>query len=438
MKSINIFVATVFFIGTAIADDTGIKERFLQLSAEEQHLRVSEQLANHVWTSSSDPELLITYCASRFISNPKDSTCRLNPASDQQAHEFSDMLWKIWSGNTTTARSRLGKLASDATWKPWGEIGRLELSLYVQNHRELNSLLKRLEKSALRKNKRFDRMLLLYKISHAEETHEWSKLKELLHQHRQELAVTDLRLFTAQARLYFVDGMRNDLAVLLKSASPQIQRTTDYIFYKAEYLVLTKGVNESKDLIRKSSAEHQGRQKLFLQSQYIALVDGSPNVAAAASNELFKIAQSSSNQVRLILDLAVTMASYHKPDEARRIIGLIDVGDGSLPDFASFHVFMAWDAIYRGDTMPAKSMLRQALAMAPNHVAANWLKVLIAKKENDQKSGAEALSVLFQADPYNLNYANLIRHFSNKFNTPALRLLAKQLANKSVPESNIR
>jgi lipopolysaccharide biosynthesis regulator YciM len=125
--------------------------------------------------------------------------------------------------------------------------------------------------------------------------------------------------------------------------------------------------------------------------------------------------------------MALTLAGYHKPEESGRIFDVIDTSNTTLTDFAAFHVLSAWDAVYRGDISQASSKLQKAFDMAPRHVAANWLKALIAKRQEDTRRGVEALEVLFAADPYNKNYRNMIRHFRSKLKTPELEQLYKEV-----------
>lgn len=423
---ILILVLTSFLCGCSGAGGTLEKKKILQLSAEQKHDRVSNALADFVWTRSSDPELLIIYCASKFTVSNQDSTCALGEGSKPQVVAFSDALWKTWSGHTVDARTVFTSLLRDNESALWGELGLLELATYTNNHRELASLLGRFEKILSNRDPIYRRLYEHYRIAHAEDTSDWAGLQKLLSKYSREQILNEPVLFSAQSRVLFVKGQRLQMAELLRTARSNIRGTTLYMLSKADYAVLEEGIGASKAAIRKLAASHPEDQRLALELAYIDIYQSSASVTSAGLKKLNNFARLSPNNVRLLLSMAVTLASYHKSDDSAQIFRLIDSRRTNLNDFALFHILSAWDAVYWGNIDQARKSLGEALEMAPRHVAANWLKVLIAKRRDDPRAGAEALAPLMESDPYNENYISLVMYFRDKFNTADFERLATQ------------
>lgn len=435
LAAITMFLALTFF-GFPSETKAADKKRIALLSAEASHARVVDELANVAWNRSSDLELLLFYCGSQFAINDQAQTCVLSRDSLTPAVDFADALWKTWSGRIKSARATFSGLRDNPEWNLWGETGFLEIAQYTDNYQELAALLRRQKRAFFAGGPVYRHLYERYYLIHLENTLDWAGLAKLLSRYSLKQIVSDPVKFSAKGKAFFITGNKAELEKLLNAVPSDLRNTTAYAIRKAEYAVLKQGIAESKVVLRKFSNLRPADTVLTLEEAYIDILDSSPAVANAAMEKMVNIAESSPNHVRLLLGMSVTLASYHKPEESGRIFKSIKSRD-DLSDFAAFHTLSAWNAVYAGEVAKARGRLNTVLKMAPEDVGANWLKALIAKRQADPKSGAEALATLIEADPYNENYKSLVRYFWERFRTAELQQLNTRVNNADVraPES---
>lgn len=182
------------------------------------------------------------------------------------------------------------------------------------------------------------------------------------------------------------------------------------------------------DAIKQFASLHPENRDLILQRAYAEVIDRSPEIATAAVARIHDVATLSKHYVRLLLEISVTLASYHKFNDSVRVFRLIDHSNVNLDDFAAFHTLGAWHAISRGEMNEAVTSLNRALEMNPKQISANWLKAVIAKRQDDAQAGVIALNNLFDGDPYNENYVSLILHFRNRSETPSFERLFREIS----------
>lgn len=401
------------------------RETILQVSAEGQHVQVVSRLEKHAWHQSDDPLLLLTYCSSMFIAYNKRPTCDLAPGSERGIVRLADGLWKAWSGRTKQARSIYSRLASKSKWVLWVHMARLELARYTENHRELGSLLVSMNGFSQKQERKANRLYKNYRLEHLQATHSWDELDSMLAQHTKKKILEDVDLFSAQAHILYVQGKIAQLRTFVRSASSDVQGTTTHKLWWLDLLWIEDGSTEWQKALAELEDSSKSVIELKLQKAYNELLSETADASGAAIRTLRREASTHPNHIGLILDIAVTLAAYHKPEEAGRIFGLVDRKVVNIEDFANYHVLSAWNRVYGGQLEAAKIRIDRALQMAPTHPAANWLKALIAKQQNDPTAGAEAVRQLVKADPYNENYRSLARHFPSVYNTPELEELYK-------------
>lgn len=403
----------VAFFGYARNDAKPIAAEFVyQLAAEGNDSGVVDKLRDVVWTQSSDIELLILFCESQFAMNKELSTCALSRDSSKQAVKFSNALWDIWVGRVKRAEEKFAELIADEQWRLWGEVGQLELARHTENYSEFASALDRLSNSSSKNQTSYNGLLEHYRFICAEETSNWQMLERLLNRYSKDEIAKSPALFSPQARLFYAQGRVAELGQMLDDVPEAFRSTTNYLLRKADYLSLVKGASAWSEFIEPSAQKAPENPRLFLEQAFNEVLHESPEVARTGFVKLHNFAMSSSADVRLLLGMAITLASYHKPAESEAIYRLIDPSSMGLESFTKFHVLVAWNAAYRGDSSVVHESLSRALSMAPTHQEANWLKVLIAKREKDEKAAHEALNILLAIDPNNKNYQSLARHFS--------------------------
>lgn len=410
----------------ARALDTADSRAALQLSAEGKYSDVVRQLSSVTWTRSSNPDVFLTYCRARFEVHNQERTCLVDQRSHPNAIAFSNALWNGWSGRTRAAKAAFERLLREKDWSVWGMAGLLELSEYTHNVHELGSLLKRFE-PRLTAEPRFVQIYNRYRLAFAEDMLDWADLAARLRKYSPRQIASDPILFSAQFRLFFVRGNKSELAQLLADASG-LRDTTAYMLRTIDYLALDQGIQPSKAQVIKAAASHPDNARLVLERAYVELFDGSPNIAAAALDRIHKVAASSPNHIRLLLDVAVDLASFHKPDDSNRVFWIIDASEKNLDEFTAFFTLGAWHAVYRGDLDEASNTIRRALKMAPKDAGANWLRALLAKRGNDPQEGVEAVRNLLRGDPYNENYVSVMLDLREKHKTPAMESLYEEVS----------
>lgn len=423
----QLFFAGSLFISVTVAASTVDREEVTIWNTIGAHDRVVRELSNYVWQLSSDPQLLIVYCDSQFTDSSGNLTCTLSTTSAIGAKQFAEALWYTWSGQTRKARNAFELLAKHREWSEWGNVGLLELAWYTEHLDELGRLLDSLESNSTKKSTAFTEILTRYRLHHAEATNNWDRILDVAEKYPLQRVVRNLPLFFTYARALFVDGRENQLRKLLEATPSALRETTEYRLRSAEYALLTHGISKSISAIQKYAASSPENDDLGLQKAYLEVLDSSPKVAAAALARIHRIAESSKHNVRLLIGIATTLASFHKPEESARVFTLIDPEIVDLEDFTMFYTLQAWVAIYRDEISEANSTLDRALAMFPQQVAANHLKALIAKRNNDPEAGTMALKNLFEADPYNENYASLVLYFRGRFTTADLEWLFQEV-----------
>lgn len=433
MKKIPyVFLAIVLAMGTSGVDAVDRNEIAIW-SANGDHGRVVRELDKHAWNASSDPQLLVTYCGSWFATKVDVLDCVIGPESAVEAKQFASALWDVWSGQTRKARGVFEALVAIKDWSEWGHTGLLELAWYTENTRTLEKLLSALEKSpSTSRSKAFTEIVDRYRLCLAEADADWGRVREIVGRYPVGRITSSPFLFSAYAHALFVEGKKNELGDLLKAGSPVLQKTTDYMFREAEYALLIGRVGDSVNAIQRYAEKHPDNDALLLQKAYLEILNSSPEVANAATAQVYEIAKSSRSQVRLIFEIATSLASVRKPDESEEVLRLLDGKHIDADEFAMYHTLYAWYAVYSGDTSEAKKRVASALALAPKQVSANRLKALLAKKLGDPEAGAEALEILFGKDPYNENYASLILHFRDRFRTAGFEKLFEMVASQQM------
>lgn len=428
-------MSSLFVAACSIERAPSNKSRILQLSAEANYVAVSNELAEMVWSSDSDPELLMEYCAARFVVKPQSASCALARGASDEPTALAEVLWNIWTGRTQVAGAILNRLLEGKESRLWGAVGTLEFAHYSERHKVLAELLRKYNSDPLQSNPRFVPIFRRYQVAYLESVSDWTRLEELLQKFSQQEVMEDPELFSALARLRYVRGQASELKALLDAAAVNLGKTTVYQQRKADFLVLEKGIPASKSEIDNFTKSYPNNPELLMQSSYSALLNSSPDISQAAWKALLETARASQRNVRLLLDMATTLASYHKPVESSQIVRLIDRDGTDLDDFTISHVLWGWVHVFEGNIPGAMKELEVALTMAPNHVPANWLRVLIARQNGDPQKALEALKVLLAADPYNNNYRNLAKYFAETFESSELKALYRRLSPLAIPKT---
>jgi hypothetical protein len=419
MKRVCSFLCTAAFLSFAAITGAADSREIAILSARGEHNRIVQELSKHVWTRSSEPQLLITFCESQFAIGDKRFGCVLDPKSADQAREFAGAVEDMKVGQTKKAKHVFEKLAHNQAWFDWGNAGLIELAWYTENIQALGLILDRFDKNS-KKSRALSESLGRYRLLHAEANCDWESIEKTARRYTLREIAQNPPLFASYARALFITGQKETLGELLEEAAPVLQQSTEYMFSSADYALLSMGIQGSVDVLKKYAGQYPRNEDLLLQRAYVDVLHTSPKVAAPALAALHKVAGASRRDVGRVLAIAVTLARYHKPDESLAVFRLIDRESTSVEDFAMFHTLMAWYAVYRGDLGEAKAALGQTLGMAPRQPSANWLRALIALRQDDAESGTIALKNLFDSDPYDENNASLILRFRGRFRTSAL------------------
>lgn len=397
-----------------------------------KHDLVVREFADYRWVRASDPQLLIYYCASKFAVGVETSNCLVGPASAADAKRFADALWSVWLGQTKKARSTFEQLSKNRDWSEWGRIGFLELAWHTEDIKALGGLLTSYESDqAKERSDAFNKALRRYRLLHAEATNDWERIHAVARQHSLHQITHELALFTAYGRALYFQGRKRELADLLQAAPPALQETTVYMWLKVDHALLRGGTTASMEVVKQYVASQAENEQFALQTAYMEILDSSQEVATAARASIHRLAEASKHNVRLLLEIAVTLISYDKVDDSAQVMALVDRKNTNTEEFAMFHTLAAWNEVYHGDINKAASRLNRALDMHPKQVGANYLRALIAKREGDREAGVVSLRNLFESDPYNENYVSLILHFRQGFQTTDLeRLFASVLERK--------
>ncbi len=415
-------------LGCADERSSPAKSEALQLAAEGNDSGLVSVLARNVWASTSDIDLLIAYCEAQFQISNSSVSCRLDPRSESRATQFASALWSIWTGHTAAARADLERLREVDDWSLWGETGLLELAYHTEDHVLLARLLDGFARQALVKDPRHTALDERYRFILSEETANWAELEQLLSEHSYEEISKSPFLFSSQAHLFFARGQRAQLGELLRATSSEVQRATVYLFWEADYLAMEGRAAESASVLRAFYEKHRDNRRLAREVAFADAFDGSSDAVSAAFQTLDRIAETSRHDVKLLLNMAITLALYRQPEHSESTYRRIDTEGTNLEDFTALHVLRAWNAVYRGDLRSADTSLRRALRAAPRHLSANYLKALIAKRQADSIAALESLQILFETDPYNENFNSLILYFRNTFHTADWELLYQESA----------
>jgi tetratricopeptide (TPR) repeat protein len=392
-----------------------------------------QKLANTVWNEFSDPKLLIKHCLSQFKENNDATDCILSTSSADQAKLFSSVLWKIWSGHTVLAKDEIELLQQEESWSLWGNIGLLELALHTGNQTQLGSLLVQFRDSFLSAN---NTSLLqsykYYELWYTRNELKWKKLGALLEKYTIEQITRDPELLFLQSNIFFVRGQRDYLEKLLNQTELSARNTVDYTYSLIYLAILKSDTEESKTIINKFAEDSSENIDIVLEKAQMDLLDTSPTVREAALRKIHHIAKLFSKDLGLLLSVMESLLTHHKFDEAGRIFNYIDLTNVILDDFVMFHTIRAWNDIYMAEYEDALLKIEKALKMAPKDLAANWLKVLLAKKLERPDLAQDSLEILLKANPFNKNHINQILHFRNKYKTPELEALYQCMIQRSV------
>lgn len=383
-----------------------------------------QKLARTVWNEFSDPKLLIKHCLSQFKKNLDATDCTLSTSSADQTKLFSNVLWEIWSGHTGLAKDKIESLQQEEPWSSWGNIGLLELALHTGNQTQLGSLLAQFRDSFLSaKNTSLLQSYKYYELWYARNELEWEKLEALLEKYSIEQITKDSELLFLQSNVFFVRGQRDYLEKLLNQTKLSVRNTVDYTYSLIYLAILKSDTEESKTIVNKFAEDSPENIDIVLEKAQMDLLDTSPTVREAALRKIHNIAKLFSKDLGLLLSVMESLLTHHKFDEAGRIFNYIDLTNVILDDFVMFHTITAWNDIYMAEYEDALLKIEKALKMAPKDLAANWLKVLLAKKFERPDLAQDSLEILLRANPFNKNHINQILHFRNKYKTPELEAL---------------
>lgn len=386
-----------------------------QFAAEGNDTQVIQQSSATTWTADSSFYDLTGLCRAQLYASTAQSTCHIDPSSTAQAVQFADALWLMWTGRTQSARQILQELQKQGGWCVWGQAGLLELALHTENHNQLASLITEFEDSTPICELRNTMLTQHYAVVLASETADWKALDRLLGELPRRAVLESPELFSSQAKLYIATGRASDLASLFAAASSKVRESTEYLTLQAEFNALNEGVGSWSRAFHAQSNRHEDNRSLAVDAALSDLLKDSPEIVSAAADRLENIAAQSSQDVRLLMYLSIMLALHRQPVVSERVYRRIDTSGTSLQDFTAFHVLTAWNAVNRGDREQAKTRIGSALALAPRHFSANYLKALIAKRESDSEMGLEALGILLNADPYNENVRFMIKGFYEQY-----------------------
>ncbi len=382
-----------------------------QFAVEGFESQFIQRLSKATWTIDSSFYDLNELCRAQLYTSYSQSTCHIDPSSAAQAVQFADALWLMWTGRTQSARQILQELQNQDSWCAWGQAGLLHLAYHTENHNQLAALISDFTSSKTDCDIQDASLVQHYSILLALETADWKVLDSLLRQLPQQTVLETPDFFRAQSQYYYATGRAADFAELLSAASPGVQESTEYLTQLAKFNALREGVGGWAQAFHALSDKNKTNRSLAIGAALSDLLGGNPEGVGLAAEMLVGIASRHSNDARLLMEMAAMLALHRQPTVSERVYRKIDTVGTSLQEFTAFHVLTAWNAVHRGDLEQARMRIGLALAMAPKHYGANYLKALIAKRESDAEMGLEALRILLAADPYNENVRSMIKGF---------------------------
>ncbi len=388
----------------------------------------NQEYVHSTWNSSSDPKLLIEYCSDQFSERNNVTDCSLAPNSAEQAKLFANALWKVWSGHTHQAEEKFKQLQQEEAWLLWGKVGLLELANHTGNQNKLGLLLDRFKQDFLSsKNDIFIQSYNYFELWHAHSSLEWVELEDLLNKYTIEQITSNSELLFMQSSIYLASGQKEKLGKLLNQARPEAKKSAYYVYSLVYLTDLKLNVIESDSIIKRFAITRPEDDSLALAKARLELLDDNKAVSEAALKKILDITKSHKKDVRFLLDIREILFSNHKFEAAKLVFKSTDLAGVVLEDFVMFKTVLAWEFILKNRFDYAISKLEEALNMAPRDLAANWLKVLIAKKLERPDLVQNSLKVLLDANPYNQSYRNQISHFRNKYKTPEFEVLYKRM-----------
>lgn len=382
-------------------------------------------LAKRIWQRNDPPILLILYCSAAFDLADLQAGCGVDTASPRQVQEFALALWHVWTGKTRQARGEFEALSRDPDWRHWGDIGLLEWAAHTGNVSLLEQMLRARSASVPDRDAKANEDYGSYQFHAALLSGNWKEIDRLIANARPDSVSSVPWIFKAHAYSLYARGREHALRDALRKARPALGKTSTYVLMKAYHADLASGMRAAHEVLNSATREKEPDRGLSLQSAYADIMYGSSEESSRALEAVMKAAREMRRDASILLDIAVSLSLFRKQDQSIAVRRLIDASRDDLEEFTAFHVYEAWEAVYAGNLSEARQHVSGALARAPMDLEANRLKALIAKREDDAKSGAEAIRALLIRDPYNENHANILLHFLRQNRTSEIEALYK-------------
>ncbi len=388
-----------------------------RLLAEQKHDEVVKRLGGVSWTLASDPSLLMALCSSRFEPEHTITSCVDKSRAVPGIVTFGNGLTSLWSGKSRTAISIFQNLADDPDTALWGYLGFFEHAEYTGNIAELGKLIKRFHRKYVTIPESFKNQVYHYEAIFLQEIGDWDKLDVFLSRFSREQIIRTPDLLVANFRLLYVRAKLVQAHELLDAAQSELGSSEIYQRLYAEYLWLTSGKQAADNFFRQSIVRRSDYTALSAEYAYSRLQDSNQKNVEAALKELGQLAAARTSDVAFVLNIALSLANYHKLEASSQILRMLTHTVEAPEDFTASHNLEAWNAVYAGRLDVAKSNVKTAIARSPYDQSANWLRFLIAKKDNNWNEASVALTRLFNMDPYNENVVVSVLELQGKKGT---------------------
>lgn len=406
--------AVVIWIAFGVSSNKSTREGGADIAVlldRGEYKSVIDSKSSVVWAENSDPLSFVNLCWAHFQMFEGRENCGVSPASEKGAKHFASALMDAWAGRGLAAAEGLEAIRGDPQWKLWGIVGSLEAASYMEDHSKLEKLLDKHREEFFDKGENFRNTWVHYAAGLHADTANWRGLRNIFSEMEQADIYRSPILLSAYARLMYHEEDIEAYAELIDSAPDPVRGTASYIFARADYVSLVDSPSSGVDALEGYIEGNSDVLPVRVEISLLDLLYGAKGDVDKAREVLSGLANENEHNVRFLLDLAVRLFQYRHDDLAREVAGMAGLSLSGADGFVMSHVLKAWIAVYRGEYKSAETRLDRALAMAPRHFHANWLRAMLARRQDDLEYGYLALSILMDFDRRNQNFCSMIEHF---------------------------